>query len=109
MKSHYAKFPLGFYLPTFIDNHDMNRFLFDAGQNKEKLQSAIAFQFSLPQPPIIYYGTETGLTHTEPVQGRVPFSDLQVRQPMPWHNLDNEMIDFVKQQIDSRGRKNRTN
>ena len=96
---HYAKFPFGFYLPTFIDNHDMNRFLFDAGQNKEKLRAALAFQFSLPQPPIIYYGTETGLSNTKPVHGQVPFSDLQVRQPMPWHKLDNEMIDFVRQQI----------
>jgi cyclomaltodextrinase len=99
MDKHYAKFPAGYYLPTFIDNHDMNRFIYDAGQNKEKLKDALAFQFSLPQPPIIYYGTETGLTHTDPVQGHVPFSDLQVRQPMPWHKPDNEMIDFVKELI----------
>lgn len=102
MQTHYAKFQPDFYLPTFIDNHDMNRFLFDAGQNKEKLKDALAFQFSLPQPPILYYGTETGLTHPKPVHGDVAFSDLQVRQPMPWHKLNREMINWVKQLIANR-------
>ncbi|MBN2764279.1 MAG: hypothetical protein JXR41_14390 [Bacteroidales bacterium] len=102
MAHHYAKFPAEYYLPSFIDNHDMNRFMFDAGLDKKKLRSAIAFQFTLPQPPILYYGTETGLSHTKPVHFHVPFSDLQARQPMPWQNLDYEMIDFVKQQITRR-------
>jgi cyclomaltodextrinase len=105
MHDHYAIFSGGFYLPTFIDNHDMNRFIFDAGQNKDKLKAALAFQFSLPQPPIIYYGTETALSHTEAVNGHVPFSDLQARKPMPWNELDHEMIEFVKLQIAVRNRR----
>ena len=105
MKNHYAKFPDDFYLPSFIDNHDMNRFLFDAGQDKEKLRKALAFQFTLPQPPILYYGTETGLSHTERVDGRVPFSDLQARKPMPWQKLDHDLIDFVRGQISRRKRR----
>jgi glycosidase len=102
MSDHYAVFPKGFYLPSFIDNHDMNRFLFDAGQNKDKLKAALAFQFSLPQPPIVYYGTETALSHTESVHGHVPFSDLQARKPMPWNDLDQELIEFLKLQIAER-------
>jgi len=106
MLEHYAAFPPDFYLPSFIDNHDMNRFLFDAGQNVDKLKAALAFQFSLPQPPIVYYGTETALSHTEAVQGHVPFSDLQARKPMPWNDLDYEMIEFLKHHIAGRkGRK----
>ena len=105
MVDHYSLFPEGFYLPSFIDNHDMNRFMFDAGQNKDKLKAALAFQFSLPQPPIIYYGTETALSHTESINGHVPFSDLQVRKPMPWKQLDYEMIEFVKLQIAARKRR----
>ncbi len=105
MKSHYALFPKDFYLPTFIDNHDMNRFLFDAGQHKDKLRKALAFQFTLPQPPIIYYGTETGLSHTERIDGQVPFSDLQARKPMPWQLLDHDLIRFVKEQISARKRR----
>jgi len=99
MNAHYARFPAGYYLPSFVDNHDMNRFMFDAGQDKEKLRKALAFQFTLPQPPILYYGTETGLSHTEAVDGRLPYADLQVRKPMPWQKMDYELIDFVKEQI----------
>jgi glycosidase len=105
MRDHYARFAGGFYLPSFIDNHDMNRFLFDAGQNKDKLKAALDFQFSLPQPPIIYYGTETALSHTETLRMDVPFSDLQVRKPMPWNTLDDEMIGFVKLLIAERKRR----
>ena len=105
MREHYRSFPDHYYLPTFIDNHDMNRFLYDAGQNREKLMAALEFQFRLPQPPILYYGTETGLSHTESVSAHVPFSDLQARKPMPWHNLDNKMIAFVKDLITARKKK----
>lgn len=104
MIGHYQKFPEDYYLPSFIDNHDMNRFMFDAGQNREKLKAALKFQFSLPQPPILYYGTETGLSHTGNVQWNVPFSDLQVRQPMPWDSLDYELIDCCRELIRKRYR-----
>lgn len=99
MAKHYQRFPAGYFLPTFIDNHDMNRFLFTTGQNRDKLKQALAFQFSLPQPPILYYGTETGLTHDNGVHGHIPFSDIEARQPMPWDNLDYELIDYCKELI----------
>jgi cyclomaltodextrinase len=105
LKDHYNNFSANFYLPTFIDNHDMNRFLYDSGQSRAKLKMALAAQFNLPQPPIIYYGTETALSHDEPVRWDIPFSDLQARKPMPWDKLDYEMIDFVKQQLDDRRKK----
>jgi len=102
LNHHYSKFPGGYYLPSFIDNHDMNRFLYDAGQNIEKLKTAFIIQFSLPQPPIIYYGTETGLSHHKPVQWNIPFSDLQARKPMPWNELNQSLINFVKHEINRR-------
>jgi glycosidase len=102
LNHHYKRFPEHYCLPTFIDNHDMNRFLFDAGQNRDKLKTALQLQFSLPQPPILYYGTETGLTHTQGVHWDIPFSDLQARQPMPWEDLDHGMIDFCKELIRER-------
>lgn len=105
MKHHYDRFPDGYYLPSFIDNHDMNRFLFDAGQHRDKLLSALNFQFSLPQPPILYYGTECGMTHYKPVHWDVPYSDIQVRQPMPWDALDYELIDYCKGLIRKRLKK----
>lgn len=96
MKHHYQRFPDNYYLPSFIDNHDMNRFLFDAGQRRDKLMSALKLQFSLPQPPILYYGTECGMTHHQPVRWNVPHSDILVRQPMPWNAPDYELIDYCK-------------
>lgn len=95
-------FPDGFYRPTFVDNHDMNRFLFDAGQDRDRLRRALRFQFSLPQPPILYYGTETGLSHQEPVSFDVAYSDIQVRKPMPWEHPDEEMIAFCRDLIRER-------
>jgi glycosidase len=99
MKHHYQRFPENYYLPTFVDNHDMNRFLYDTGQNREKLKRALKFQLSLPQPPVLYYGTETGLSHHNPVRMDVPFSDLNARRPMPWDSLDYELINYCKELI----------
>ena len=48
---HYRNFPDDYLLPDFIDNHDMSRFLFECGQNREKLKMALELQFSLSQPP----------------------------------------------------------
>ena len=104
MNRHYKPVPLNYCLPSFIENHDMNRFLFDAGQDRNKLKIAMKLQFSLPQPPILYYGTETGLTHEKPVSPAVPFSDLQARKPMPWNALDSDMISFCRELIRERKR-----
>jgi cyclomaltodextrinase len=99
MKKHYQRFPNNYYLPSFIDNHDMNRFLYDAGQDKQKLKLALNLQFALPQPPILYYGTETGLTNHYPVQMNIPYSDIQARQHMPWNALDQNLINYCKDLI----------
>jgi len=99
---YYGKFPSGFYLPGFVDNHDMSRFMFECGQNKEKLKSALMLQFKLPQPPIIYYGTEAGLSHDKPVMLNEPYSDLKARKPMPWGNTDRELTEFCKDLIRNR-------
>jgi glycosidase len=53
IKQRYRKYPDGYFLPTFLDNHDMNRFLFDCKNDKEKLKEAATIQFSLNQPAII--------------------------------------------------------
>ena len=104
MKRHYERFPQHYYLPSFIENHDMNRFLYDAGQDRQKLKQALRLQFSLPQPPILYYGTETGLTHQLPVKHDIHYSDVQARKPMPWNSLDYELIDYCRKLIRKRKR-----
>lgn len=97
--AHYSHFPEEFLLPTFLDNHDMDRFLFTCGNDKEKLKTAAAIQFSLPQPAIIYYGTETGLTQTKSLWSVPSNGDLQARQPMNWETPDKDLHDFYRKLI----------
>jgi len=105
LKNHYACFPESFLLPTFLDNHDMDRFLFECGNDKEKLKAAASIQFSLPQPAIIYYGTEIGMTQTTS-QWTIPSNgDLQARQPMNWNTQDQEILTFYKKLIQKKNKK----
>ena len=55
-------YPNPYATPTFIDNHDNPRFL-AAGTQTGMLQ-ALAFLFTIPGIPIVYYGTEQTFTET---------------------------------------------
>ena len=46
-------------MPTFVDNHDVDRFL--AGGDEAGLKQALLSMMTLPGIPTIYYGTEQGL------------------------------------------------
>ena len=96
-----AYFPAGFLMPTFLDNHDMDRFLFIAGGDTNALRRAAAFQMAQPGPPIIYYGTEVGLSQAVSTQGGV---GLHVsRTPMLWGSAqDTELLAYYKQLIRAR-------
>jgi len=106
LKRHYKKFPEGFYLPTFLDNHDMNRFIFTTGQDKNKLKEAAKIQFSQTQPPIIYYGTEIGLTQREDVSSFKEDGDLVARGMMRWQEKewDKGLLAFYRGLIHERAR-----
>lgn len=81
---HKAFFPQGFTRPSFLDNHDMNRFLWVARGDKRRLLNAAFCQFSLPQAPIIYYGTEVGLSqHRDMLQNGHAIHE-EGRLPMLW-------------------------
>jgi glycosidase len=47
-------------MPTFVDNHDVDRFL--AGGSVVALRQSLLAIFTLPGIPTVYYGTEQGLT-----------------------------------------------
>ena len=49
-------------MPTFVDNHDVDRFL--AGGSPAALRQALLAIFTLPGIPVVYYGTEQGFTET---------------------------------------------
>lgn len=59
---HARHFPAGFVMPAFLDNHDMDRFMRIAGEDPSALLEGLEALLHLPNPPIIYYGTEIGLT-----------------------------------------------
>lgn len=99
LKSHYKKYPERYYLPTFLDNHDMNRFLFDCKNDKEKLKQAAKIQFSISQPQIIYYGTEIGLSQEKSIWSFTSHGDLQARRPMNWSNIDSNLKKFYSSLI----------
>lgn len=101
---HLAYFPQDFLMPIFLDNHDMDRFLFIAGGNLEALRRASEVQMSLPGIPIIFYGTEVGLSQA--TSTRDGFGLHISRTPMLWGDEQNaEMLAHYKQLIrDRRGR-----
>ncbi|MBV9787890.1 MAG: DUF3459 domain-containing protein, partial [Chloroflexi bacterium] len=68
LRRHLAYFPADFALPSFLDNHDMNRFLWVVGGDLRRLKIAALCQFTLPYPPIIYYGTEVGLNQSHDLE-----------------------------------------
>ncbi|WP_238389788.1 alpha-amylase family glycosyl hydrolase [Pseudoxanthomonas koreensis] len=47
-------------MPTFVDNHDVDRFL--AGGSEAGLKQALLAIMTLPGIPTVYYGTEQGFT-----------------------------------------------
>jgi glycosidase len=69
---------------SFLDNHDMNRFLFVAGQDVHRLRLAALCQFTLEGTPVIYYGTEIGLSQEVDIAESAFGGDAEVRRDMPW-------------------------
>ena len=99
LKNHYNKYPDNYYLPTFLDNHDMNRFLFDCKNDIKKLKRAAEIQFLVSQPHIIYYGTEIGMSQKKSIWSFSANGDLQARRPMNWEKKESEIYLFYKKLI----------
>jgi cyclomaltodextrinase len=101
LERHYQFFPPDFVMPTFLDNHDMDRFLFLAGGDKRALRHAATVQMRLPSPPIVYYGTEVGLNQAVGIRDG---SGMHVnRVPMVWgEGQDRELLEYYKELIRKR-------
>jgi glycosidase len=88
------------YLPVgFLDNHDTDRFLWLCNNDKAKFEEAAKLLFSLKIPVVMYNGSERGMSQHKSLKLNVPFSDLQVRQPVNWQAADESIITFFKEQI----------
>lgn len=98
LQQHFAYFDTSLVLPSFLDNHDMNRFLWRVNGDKRRLRLSALCQFMLPGPPVIYYGTEVGLSQLKPVGGLE-----EARLPMLWGNdQDTSLLAFYKDLIEFR-------
>lgn len=72
---------------SFLDNHDINRFLFVAGDRVELLKLAALCQFTLQPTPTIYYGTEVGMSQRVDPAG-IYGGDAEIRRDMSWRRED---------------------
>ena len=101
LERHLAYFPADFTLPSFLDNHDMNRFLWVVGGDKRRLKLAALLQFSLPHSPVIYYGTEVGLSQRHDLE--YPDGSRRMeesRLPMRWGaDQDKDLHTFYRRLI----------
>ena len=88
---------------SFLDNHDMNRFLFVANQDIQRLKMAALCQFTLTATPVIYYGTEIGMSHSVDIGAGVG-GDALARQDMSWApgEWNQELLSFYKTLIQMR-------
>jgi len=84
LQSSQNAFPPTFSRPAFIDNHDMNRFIFTAEGNLSAVHAALSLLYLLPQPPIVYYGTEFDLSQQRSIHDRAASGFDEARLATPW-------------------------
>jgi len=90
LNRHESYFPDSFSRPSFLDNHDMNRFLWTVEGNVSKLKLAALCQFSLSGAPIVYYGTEVGLSQERDIRQGDRGIMEEARLPMLWGGKQNQ-------------------
>ncbi|MHB9033969.1 MAG: alpha-amylase family glycosyl hydrolase [Anaerolineae bacterium] len=97
LSAHEAYFGGEFSRPSFLDNHDMTRFLYLAGGDKDMLKLAALVQYTLSGPPIVYNGTESGTTQERPLhQGQRDIYE-EARLPVKWDSAaDSELLAFYR-------------
>lgn len=83
---------------NLIDSHDTDRFLTQAGGNRELLKLAAALQLLLPGMPMIYYGDEVGMEGQKKGSG--------CRRGMLWEEerQDPELLEYYRRLIAIRKR-----
>lgn len=79
VRLHLARYPTWFQLWLFLDNHDLNRFLFECGGDKTLLKEGVAFSKQWGMPYLMFYGTEKELTNENSIFDGTPYADERVR------------------------------
>ncbi|MBP8110375.1 MAG: DUF3459 domain-containing protein, partial [Caldilineaceae bacterium] len=78
-------------------NHDMNRFLWVVGNDKQRLLLGAGLLFAFGGPPILYYGTEVGLGQP---RNRGHYRE-ESRHPMLWDEArqDRELLAAFRRMV----------
>jgi glycosidase len=97
---HEAAFPAHFSRPSFLDNHDLDRIRFISGGDLRRVRIAALCQFALAGPPVVYYGTEVGLSQEFSIHGT---DDRHARLPMRWDaGLEDSLVPYYRALADLR-------
>lgn len=93
IEKHIGKIPSDYFMVTFLDNHDMDRFLLLCNGDVRVMLQAFELLFSLDLPVVLYNGTENCQYNKIPVNAAIPHSDLAVRAPFDWNAINMEFVD----------------
>lgn len=97
LHQHERYFPPTYILPTFLDNHDMNRFSWLAENDTRKLKVAALCQFTLSGPPVVYNGSEVGVRQDMGMWEQGSQGMAECRQPMLWGDeQDADLREFYR-------------
>ncbi len=80
-------------LVNLIDSHDTSRFLYECGNNIEKLKIAVFFLMTCIGVPMMFYGDEAGISGG---------NDPDCRRTMNFNNINMELMDYYKKLIQIR-------
>lgn len=103
--SHRNTFPEGFSLCAFLDSHDEDRLMFYCGNDHALAQRAFSLLVELPQPIVIYNGTEFGMSQPGSIHDLRPHGDLLARAPLTWERKGCDFHGFVREELRRRRRR----
>lgn len=83
IERHFKHYPANFKLWLFLDNHDLNRFMYECQGDYGLLQEAITYTKKWDKTFLMYYGTEAGMMNKEDIHN-LDYGDEQVRGCMKW-------------------------
>jgi len=75
----------------------MDRFLKHCNGDYDILLQAFEFLLSQNHPVVIYYGTEAGMYNKTPVKWYINNSDLFVREPYDWKNINYDLYNKLSE------------
>lgn len=108
LKFHYWCYPKSFSLISLLDNADDDRFSLFIRDDETKLKRILKFQFQQPQPSLVYYGSEAGVTQSESRMhfeyGDKSHGDAHARALMPWNKLDQKLLSYYQELLKHRRR-----